>query len=942
MSGAQPNIINFPTSGIDVYSVKTDRFTVFSGESHVVPTTPGYSISLNYVPLPSLSIPGFVETSGTPGTFQFVATYSGINAGIVTFNSLQSGASVNVTYTGAGDVLKSSMINDLQTSVENIEIYALANFVSGSFVSTSGGTMTGNLNMNSANIILTSSNITTSVSGSNAIGAIGTPIGTVYSNTVDTLSVKSESDLNLSAGSGIIKTSGNLIPTSSFTLGNSSNHWNDLYVDALNTSISLGSGVSVTISNSGSNNVGSSSNPLGTVYSDNLKVNNITTNLSGVFVQVSGDTMYGNLSIDPSSQLNAQNVGNLSGDLNLSAAGNIVVSTNIIPTTNFDLGSSSNRFGIVYANSIDAGTVSGNFVSKTGDVMTGNLTVSGASVLTDSIGVPVSSPSGNLTITAQEINVDATNNIRMSVNGNQMLEVGLASIYVSESILPTQSGTWSIGNAATPFDSIYANHVYYLNGVQNLVVYSGTVSGTMVLSSGSSITVSASGVGSIGSSGNPIGIIYANQIITPGGSGSFVSKFGDTIQGTLLNNTSGINNIGSSSIPFNTVFSDNVVSLGLENKFVHKSGDTMTGGLSIQSVNGLQTPSIRYSGTLAISGNNITEDGQQINLTSHNGPIIEDANTEIQMLVNGSPMMDVSPSGMIVYNNVIPSTSGTVNWGLSSAPFNILYANGLVINGVAITPSGIIASGNFVLRTGDTMTGSLNVSGASINVGSGNTFVSSKDILVVGSNNVASGLYSFSQGWFNIASGDYSSCQGAYNRAYGLASHAEGWFNIASGDCSSCQGINNRAYGFASHAEGGAHTGSNYAIGVASHAEGYLTQAIGVAAHAEGVGSAAVGNFSHSEGQNSTTWGIYSHAQGYYAVASGNTSFAAGYNPKALHDYSTVLCDQNGATSTANNQLTLGFAGGVALTSGTHITLVSSGNIAWKLGVHDDGTLFTF
>src|SRR5690348_8064924 len=139
-SGAGPANLIFP-SGVDTFSTKVDRNVVISGEAHTIPGNPGpYTLFLDYVPLQNnpttTSIPGFVEVSGTPSTFQFQTTYSGVNAGQLTFNAFQSGLSINVTYTSFGDIVEAEYVNSLQTAMQNVETYVLANVASGSFLHT--------------------------------------------------------------------------------------------------------------------------------------------------------------------------------------------------------------------------------------------------------------------------------------------------------------------------------------------------------------------------------------------------------------------------------------------------------------------------------------------------------------------------------------------------------------------------------------------------------------------------------------------------------------------------------------------------------------------------------------------------------------------------------------------------------------------------------------
>ena len=121
------------------------------------------------------------------------------------------------------------------------------------------------------------------------------------------------------------------------------------------------------------------------------------------------------------------------------------------------------------------------------------------------------------------------------------------------------------------------------------------------------------------------------------------------------------------------------------------------------------------------------------------------------------------------------------------------------------------------------------------------------------------GLYIFNLS--NQINGDY---------LIGYSSHAEGTNTIAIGDYSHSEGKGNVAAGFASHAGGG----STNAIGDFSHTEGDSTKAVGYASHSEGLYTKSIGNHSHAEGNNSVANGIVSHAEGDSTI-SGVLSFGA-------------------------------------------------------------------
>ncbi len=223
----------------------------------------------------------------------------------------------------------------------------------------------------------------------------------------------------------------------------------------------------------------------------------------------------------------------------------------------------------------------------------------------------------------------------------------------------------------------------------------------LTIADGGSIASEPSGTINIGSPTNPFGTLYADNIVSSNTSGTFVSKYGDTMTGDLtmdganiIPSASGENTIGSLGNPFEAIYADNIFSVGLDDRYVLKTGDTMTGTLN--------TPSISNPiGNLEISGETITEDADQINLTSHNGPIILNADTEVQIESNGLSQMNINPSGIGFGANTTPNITSTYDLGSPSLHFRNIYADNIIAG------SGSETDGEFVHRSGDTMYGDL-------------------------------------------------------------------------------------------------------------------------------------------------------------------------------------------------------------------------------------------
>ena len=192
-------------------------------------------------------------------------------------------------------------------------------------------------------------------------------------------------------------------------------------------------------------------------------------------------------------------------------------------------------------------------------------------------------------------------------------------------------------------------------------------------------------------------------------------------------------------------------------------------------------------------------------------------------------------------------------------------------------------------------------------------------VIQLGSNNRATGDYSFVNGKDNVAQGSQthaeglgtvainagSHAEGGYTYAVGTGSHAEGAWTYAIGNFSHAEGLSTSALTDYSHTEGGYTTASRIhshaegertkAMGISSHAEGgyttagggyshaegYETKATGSSSHAEGSGAIAAGGSSHAEGSGAIASGSSSHAEGFSTIASGNSSHAEGFSTTA-------------------------------------------------------------
>lgn len=123
-------------------------------------------------------------------------------------------------------------------------------------------------------------------------------------------------------------------------------------------------------------------------------------------------------------------------------------------------------------------------------------------------------------------------------------------------------------------------------------------------------------------------------------------------------------------------------------------------------------------------------------------------------------------------------------------------------------------------------------------------------------------------------------------------------------------------------------------FGINSIVSGSQSIAIGSSAKAAGAQSQAFGAFSQALGANAFSAGAFVTASGDFSVALGHSSstdstatssLAFGESAKANHAHAVVLSDNNGASSSKTNELTLGFVGGIRTISGTNIISAFSG-----------------
>lgn len=196
--------------------------------------------------------------------------------------------------------------------------------------------------------------------------------------------------------------------------------------------------------------------------------------------------------------------------------------------------------------------------------------------------------------------------------------------------------------------------------------------------------------------------------------------------------------------------------------------------------------------------------------------------------------------------------------------------------------------------------------------------------------NLASGIYSHSEGYNNGVWADYGHAEGLSNtiQGTGSGSHAEGGRHTMSSNYGHAEGYQNAVSGYAAHAEGNLTS----AIGSQSHAEGISCSATAQASHAEGYGSTAGGSYSHAEGQSTSSGGANSHAEGQSTSSAGHCSHAEGYNTRTTADYSHA--EGSGSAAQGSYAHAEGWS---TLASGSYTHAEGRSTSALSYGAHAEG-----
>lgn len=617
--------------------------------------------------------------------------------------------------------------------------------------------------------------------------------------------------------------------------------------ETMTGSLTLGTGASLFSNGSGVSNIGAPNNPFLNGYVKNLTTSvliadSISGNAHSFFLPSSGGNIGGNVSFTGSS------------DLIMGAASDIILSSgsDILPTTSgtSNLGSATNPFGHIFG--LQFTNPSGAFVLLAGDTMTGDL----------NIQTRLNVGSGNMLGGIHTITMGSLNN----VTGNNSFAGGISSFAAGNAAYSFGSGTTASGN----FTQALGSNTKALGISSHAEGDSSTSFGQGSHAEGSTTVASGTNSHAEGNSTTTIGDY------------SHAEGAGGTAYGV----------------------------------FSHVEGDTTTSFGDTAHAEG--------SNTVA-SGTNSHAEGE---LTQ---AIQDDSHAEGHQTIAYGYSSHAEGESTLAFGAYSHAEGNTT---IAGGDYSHAQGFGSVASG-----TNAHAEGNTSFAMGDNAhaEGSESVASAFASHAEGaNTIAGGPKAHSEGTSAVASGNSAHAEGGATIAFGDFSHAEGnstfasgTYSHAEGLsavsigsAAHAEGFTGKAAGDYSHTEGYDNYASGLAAHAEG---SGRNWALGEGDHAQGSSTKAHSelvfgaVAAHAEGFGTQA---FNHA-----------SHAQGDTTIASGIAAFAAGRLANALHNYSIAFADSGGVTTTTGNQFIVSFVQGLNLYntpllpagSGTH-NIGASGN----------------
>jgi len=452
--------------------------------------------------------------------------------------------------------------------------------------------------------------------------------------------------------------------------------------DTMTGDLGMASGVNVIFPVSGSNDIGTSNEPLGTIYVDEIYVGGSLINISG-----SSSSM---VNLGSGIGVFAQKIGNQfelkslvdgSGISITSDTDNIYFNvTSVGASGDFVATSGGTMTGPLYAPFVSGTIISGNQIFSTEisgqtiyfNILSGNSNNNsfiwndpsfGLNITSDEIYIHNTNETGYLLIQSGLTYIDSGGYTIIQGSGIDAFVVDASSITTYHTISPVLSGSANLGNSLNPFGILFSDNIASTTSIQlngNDVIISGANLGTgeSLFSSKNGTDLefkTISGVGSISVTSNANVVTISGtdtgEINTASNLGSgygwFESKSGSDLRfnsitsGTNVTITSGVGNlqVGISNNPiFQNIFA-NIV-----------SGTTISGNtLFVGNLNGI----LRANSGLVSGSSTTTDLPEGINL------YYTEARVSANTSVSGNTLNVATVSGITAQNSLdIANVSG--------------------------------------------------------------------------------------------------------------------------------------------------------------------------------------------------------------------------------------------------------------------------------------------
>jgi hypothetical protein len=728
--GSVSNIVI--TGGTNGYVLTTDGAGNLSWASPGGGYTAGTGLGL--YPNNQFYISNTAVTSGSYGNGDTVATFTVNSQGQLTAasNTAITANAANLT----GTTLNSSIVTSSLTSVGTLGSLSVTNKVTagqlqgdgGNISNIQGANVTGNVA--NANYAAYAGNVVnSSQSNITSLGTLtGLTVGNLTANTVfgnGTINATGNANVgNLGFGSGIVTGTGNitagnvnagnllttnnlsvttyvtssLIPNANITysLGNSTNRWKDLWLSNSTLYFDTNSTMSAGTVTNGNSNI-------------SIPVANGNVNFSSA-----GNA---NILVVTGTGANITGTANISGNANVGNLGtNIaIITTGNITTINSGLLQNGNSNITITANSNVTTTVSGNstlIVTDTGANITGTLNASGNANV-GNIGA------ANGVFTNVSGNGSALSSITgANVTGQVANALVAGTVYTNAQPNITSVGTLSSLDVTANINAGNVKANSFFNGTSNIViaVANGNVvtnaNGNSIMTitgTGANINGTANIVGNanVGNLGAAAGVFTANITATNANiTGQYVSTLATGTAPFVVTSTTQVANLSVATAGLATyaTTANSVAGYNVSGAVAYATTANSVAGANVSGT----VSSATTAGTVTTNAQpNITSVGTLTSLTVTNNILAGNANVTgqfISTVADGTPPLVINSTTLVSNLNAnalqdkVPSSSNTattialrdINGNLSA---NFFIGNGSQLTGI-ITSVSNISNGN--------------------------------------------------------------------------------------------------------------------------------------------------------------------------------------------------------------------------------------------------------